>query len=235
MNNSIDAQELLSPNSHRPPKHPSLSMHLPAISSPGSQPSRPRFSIVKSPRLKTIESSIGYINASLTPNASSSYRALFKSFGSCDSDEQNTTDIEKIISQQSYVYVPKKANTLNKSFEAQVKSPCSSDTNKKKKERTFSQVVSHLESQPLKLPQIYLESQEKPKFKRMIIPDIPKAAFGVHKPYHELNIQEDFKLIQVEEKTRDVRFRSRTDSLADEKIIREKVLREILLEKHCDN
>lgn len=234
MNASTDIHNHPCQVSSRPPKHPSKSVHLPAIVSPPYQPSQPKFSILKSPRLRTIESSVGYVNTSLTPKASSSYRALFNSNLNDNNEDQKATDIEKIITQQSYIYVPKSSNPLIKSYGSQPNSPHTSDSYKKVSKRTFSDVVSHIESEPLKLPHINPESPEK-SYKKLIIPDIPKAAFGVHKPYHDLNVQEDFKLIQIEEKPRDYRFRSRTDSLVDEKRVRDKILRDILVEKHNKN
>ncbi|OMJ95199.1 hypothetical protein SteCoe_1401 [Stentor coeruleus] len=221
MNASTDIHNNLCQLSSRPPKHPLKNIHLPSIVS-SYQPSQPKFSISKSPRLRTIESSLGYVNTSLTPKASSSYRALFNCNSNDNNEDQKITDIEKIITQQSYVYVPKNSNSLIKNYDSQPTSPHTSKPYKKVNKRTFSDIVSHIECEPLKLPQINPEIPEK-SYKKLIIPDIPKAAFGVHKPYHDLNIHEDFKLIQIEEKPRDYRFRSRTDSLVDEIRVRDKV------------
>ena len=77
---------------------------------------------------------------------------------------------------------------------------------------------------------IYTEPKNHSPLKRrkLIVPDIPKAKFGEHKAYNELDISEDFKTIEVIEKPREPKYKSRVDSLGKEQDIRYRILSDIL-------
>ena len=97
-------------NLQKPPKHPQK-IHLPNIKSPSSVEKKPKFSILMSPNSNSsMESSIGDVKSSLTPNHGSSIydnflnasASYFLNNSSESLEENEKTDIEKIIDEQHH-------------------------------------------------------------------------------------------------------------------------------------
>ena len=234
---------------HKPPKHPGQKAHLPQTKSPHSEEIKPRFSIFRSPYSNSsIETSIGSIRSTLTPNKEY-YREKkyyssdkIKNDYSTDSNDENSkTDIEKIINEQNYFKFQKKSRLYlqNKGISQEFRDKIiakterkSSNNNETLKHKKLNEEKNENKNE-ITLPPINLHNKN--IIRKLIVPDIPKAAFGIHNPYNELKIENDFKIVQVEEKPRAPKFRSRSDTLEKDQQLREKILQEILSEhkKNC--
>jgi hypothetical protein len=148
------------------------------------------------------------------------------------SEENESTDIEKILNDQQYKRKTK--NSKNKTTPS-----CDFKQNTQKceefniKSKKYSKKCSRIFIPIAQDCGIRKESRgEKETIKRIIVPDIPKAAFGVHRAYHELNVTQDFKTIEVKIKPREPRYRSRNLSLDADKQLRDKILYDLILSKH---
>jgi hypothetical protein len=213
----------------KPPKPPRHSpIHLPLLSTPSV---KPRYIIFKSPQRQKIDTSLGRLNSSLTPTGSESRSLLFPSLNSSRSINSNEsceetlkTDIEKIIQDQKYFKNPQ--NRLNRSSDSPLTEVKPRQSFRVKSEEAYKKNLHQIE---------YFNTEPKNhspvKRRKLIIPDIPKAKFGEHKAYNELDISEDFKTIEVIEKPREPKFKSRVDSLGKEQDVRYRILSEILSSK----
>lgn len=209
----------------KPPKAPKHSqIHLPLLNTPSI---KPRYKILKSPQRDKNDLGLGRLNSSLTPTSSES-RRHFPSINSSRSINSNEScsntpksDIEKII--QDQFYTKSKLNKLIRSSETPLIEEKNRSACRVKSEEGKIKTLPHLDDTFL------TPTRSSPvKKKKIIIPDIPKAKFGVHKSYNELNVNEDFKTIEIVDKPREAKFRSRDDSLEKEQGVRAKILVEIL-------
>lgn len=220
----------------KPPKVPLQRLHLPLINSPCSM-KKQRYSILYSPVNASEEPKQKKVY-SITPNNSLSRDSISshsnsitnnKSLGSTEETEKS--DIEKITDCQKYFkFKRSKLDSLKSAIELK--------NTKKVKDVIKSLDMTHQNysfriQEPKEtniLPEI--KPPGKDIIRKIIIPDIPKAAFGVHIPYHDLDLDQDFKTIEVNEKPRDPKFKKRSEVLSKEKDLRDKILSELLLEKH---
>lgn len=212
----------------KPPKAPRHSpIHLPLLNTPSV---KPRYIIFKSPQRKNLDCSLGRLNSSLTPTGSET-RSIFPSLNSSRSinssescEDTSKTDIEKIIEDQKYF--KKSQNKLNRSSESPLIVVKPHQGFRVKSEEAYKKINHHIEFN-------YTEPNNHSPVKRrkLIVPDIPKAKFGEHKAYNELDLAEDFKTIEVIDKPREPKYKSRVDSLGKEEDIRYRILSDILSSK----
>lgn len=206
----------------KPPKHPLQGLHLPVLVSPIVGTRKPRFSIVMSPHANnSLETSIGNICTSLTPNSTRVRSVRARNLNE-SSDSSEMTDIEKIINDQSYFSFEKTPKiNLNKSANETQKIKIKIKTSRLvKKKKKFE-----IEKEKVELPALHYEKKE------IIVPDIEKAPFGVHRAYNELDLQMNFRKVNVELKPREEKFKSRKLLSLSEQEERDRILSEILFEK----
>ena len=215
--------------------------HLPPLSSPQARENKPRFSIHSPMANRSIESSIGNIISSLTPNSLNNSCRLPR--GSridrpqLTEGSESLTDIERILDDQKYfdMKTPFKDQKDFKNLSTdvslvQAKTPC-----RNTKVRRYNISVTEPKE---KLKQTtrdkYFESQPNihclPQ-KTMRVLDIPKTAFGVHKSYHEIDLKADLRVLEIEELSNNAKPRYRSLSLVKDQELRHRILSEIILEK----
>jgi hypothetical protein len=209
----------------KPPMHPSL--HLPQIS---PMITKPRFSIFSTSSSK--KSNLGRINSSLTPNSLQEVTLPIinssRSVNTTESSEEvEMTDIERIIQDQMY-FKKKRKNRLIKSTELEFQKE---KPETRGKSHVCESFLDELVSRNLK--EIKRKSPE--KVKKLIVPDIPKTKFGVHKDYNDLKVENDFKTVEVVDKPLGNKFKSRIDTLGKEQEVRMKILSEIVSTKRSLN
>lgn len=218
--------EQLSSKPSKPPVHPSV--HLPMLS-PLVQ--KPRFTILSSAG-HSRNSNLGRINSNLTPNSfcedvSFPNIASSRSVVTTESTEENEmTDIEKIIQDQMYFKNKIRKNRLIKSTEL-----CIGKEKVLQETRGKSQNCDSFFEELILKSQKEIRRKSPEKIKKVIVPDIPKTKFGVHKDYNDLDVESKFKTVELPDKPQEKRFRSRADSLSKEQDIRMKILTEIVSTK----
>ena len=226
----------------KPPTKSGETMHLPPIYSSLVREKKPRFFIRTPVSRRSIESSIGQVISSLTQNSLNKSHIIARRLSIDDlvSTEgcETLTDIEKIFCDQKYLNIktqskdqqdlkeePKSASlvltgTLCEKLNQRL-TRTRATPHQHVLEETKTGVSSGLHSN---IPQ-----------KTIIVPDIPKTAFGVHNSYHEIDLKKDFRILQCEELSNNPKPKHKSLSLIKDEELRQRILTEIMLEKKPNN